>query len=74
MSERPKGYTYEVSVQQLRAFAALTYEQRFAWLESTRTFLVAAATPETIARIKRLRRGESILGDEPAPGLEPPVE
>jgi hypothetical protein len=63
MSEggKPKGYTYVVSETQLRAFAALSYEQRFEWADSTRAFLVEAATPETIERIRRLRRGETIV-------------
>jgi len=34
---------------------------RFEWVESTRALLVEAATPETIERIKRLRRGETIV-------------
>ncbi|MCA9576973.1 MAG: hypothetical protein KC668_16125 [Myxococcales bacterium] len=65
----PKGYTYHVSTEQLRVFARLSYEQRFAWLESTRAFLVAAATPETIERVRRLRRGETVV--EPHAGSPP---
>lgn len=61
--EKPKGYTYVVSETQLRAFSALTYEQRFEWVDSTRAFLVEAATPETIERIRRLRRGETIVAE-----------
>ena len=68
MTPTTKGYVYWVSDEQLRAFASLTPERRFAWIEETRAFLVAAATPETIARILRLRRGESI--DEPTAATE----
>jgi hypothetical protein len=61
MSTPPKGYVYTVSSEQIRVFSALTFEQRFEWVESTRALLVEAATPETIERIKRLRRGETIV-------------
>lgn len=62
-----RGYVYWVSDEQLRAFAALSHEARFAWVESMREFLVAAATPETRERILRLRRGETIV-----PEVAPP--
>jgi len=55
------GYVYWVAEEQLRAFAALSPARRFAWVEETRAFLVSAATPETIERIRRLRRGETIV-------------
>ena len=61
MSAPPKGYVHTVSPEQLRVFSPLTFEQRFEWVESTRALLVEAATPETIERIKRLRRGDSIV-------------
>ena len=61
MSTPPKGYCYTVSPEQIRIFSALTFEQRFEWVESTRALLVEAATPETIERIKRLRRGDTIV-------------
>lgn len=65
MSTPPKGYVYSVSAEQIRVFSALTFEQRFEWVESTRALLVEAATPETVERIKRLRRGESIVAVRP---------
>ena len=61
MSTPPKGYVYTVSAEQIRVFSALTFEQRFEWVETTRALLVEAATPETIERIKRLRRGDTIV-------------
>lgn len=61
MSTPPRGYVYTVSPEQLRVFSSLTFEQRFEWLESTRALMVEAATPETIERIKRLRRGDTIV-------------
>jgi hypothetical protein len=61
MSAPPKGYVYAVSPEQIRVFSALTFQQRFEWVESTRALLVEAATPETIERIKRLRRGDTIV-------------
>lgn len=61
MSTPPKGYVYSVSPKQIRVFSALTFEQGFEWVESTRALLVEAATPETIERIKRLRRGDTIV-------------
>ena len=51
MSTPPKGYVYTVSAEQIRVFSALSFEQRFEWVESTRALLVEAATPETIERI-----------------------
>ena len=62
MTPTTKGYVYWVSDEQLHTFARLSPERRFALAEETRAFLVAAATPETIKRIQRLRRGESIDG------------
>lgn len=61
MKPTDHGYVYWVSDEQLDAFVAATPEQRFEWLESTRAFLVAAATPEVVERILRLRRGETIV-------------
>lgn len=71
MSAPLKGYVYYVSPEQIRAFSGLTFEQRFDWLESTRAMLVEAATPETIERIKRLRRGESIVARAEDASAEP---
>jgi len=61
MSAPPRGYVYTVSPEQIRVFSSLTFEQRFEWLESTRALMVEAATPESIERIKRLRRGDTIV-------------
>lgn len=58
------GYVYWVSDEQLATFASLSYEQRFRWVEETRAFLVAAATPEVKERILRLRRNETITEPE----------
>jgi hypothetical protein len=58
-----RGYVYWVDDEQMRAFSGLTHAQRFEWVESTRAFLVMAATPETTERILRLRRGETICAD-----------
>jgi hypothetical protein len=63
MTSPSRGYVYWVSDEQLAAFAATSYEARFEWLESTRAFFVAAATPEVVERILRLRRGETIVPD-----------
>lgn len=63
MKPEEHGYSYWVSDEQLEAFSKLTYEQRFNWVEETRAFLVAAATPEVVERILRLRRGETITPD-----------
>lgn len=73
------GFVYWVADEQLAAFSRLTPEQRFRWCEETRAFLVAAATPVTIERIRRLRRGDTIDADgsDPVvllPGVEVPEE
>lgn len=64
MTPTERGYTYWVSDEQLEAFSKLTYEQRFAWVSETREFLVQAATPVTIERILRLRRGDTIVSEK----------
>jgi len=54
------GFGYWVSDEQLRAFLALPLIERLRWVEAARAFTLAAQTPETAARMERLRRGETI--------------
>jgi hypothetical protein len=51
-----RGYTYWVSDEQLRTFAALSPARRLRWLEETRELTYRLATPEVRARWQRLRR------------------
>ena len=54
------GFDYEVSDEQLAAFAKLTLLQRLEWLEQARLFTLMARTPETASRQERLRQGKAI--------------
>ena len=49
------GFSYFVSDEQLRAYAALSVEERMQWVEDTRQFTWHTATPETRAAWRRLR-------------------
>lgn len=55
------GFGYDVSDEQLEAFAKLTLFQRLQWVEEARLFTLMARTPETAERQERLRRGETIV-------------
>lgn len=57
------GFYYDVSDEQLDAFARLTLIERLQWAEEARLFTLMARTPETAARHERLRRGETIVPD-----------
>ena len=54
------GFSYWVSDEQLRAYMALPLIARLKWVDDARRFTLAAQTPETRARMERLRRGEVI--------------
>jgi len=51
------GFYYDVTPEQLAAFARLTIEQRLEWVEAAREFTLLTQTPETRERHERLRRG-----------------
>ena len=55
------GFVYQVSAEQLAAFARLTPLQRLEWVEAARQFTLLGQTPETRARQDRLRRGQTIV-------------
>ncbi|HLD13145.1 MAG TPA: hypothetical protein VJB18_00320 [Burkholderiales bacterium] len=55
------GFYYDVSDEQLEAFAKLTPIERLQWVEDARLFTLMARTPETAVRQERLRRGETIV-------------
>lgn len=56
-SERPCGFHYHVSDEQLAVFAARSPEERLAWLEEMREFSVLVAPPHAQASWRRLREG-----------------
>lgn len=58
------GFWYEISDEQLEAFARLTPLQRLKWLDEARRFTLLARTPETAERQERLRRGETIVPED----------
>ncbi|TAM45894.1 MAG: hypothetical protein EPN55_06670 [Gammaproteobacteria bacterium] len=61
-TEKAKGgFYYDVSDEQLDAFARLTLIERLRWAEDARLFTLMARTPETAVRQERLRRGEAIV-------------
>lgn len=55
------GFDYRVSDEQLAAFRKLSMIDRLRWVEAARRFTLAGQTPETRERMKRLRRGETIV-------------
>lgn len=55
------GFYYDVSDEQLDAFARLTLIERLQWVEEARLFTLLARTPETEARQERLRHGGTIV-------------
>lgn len=55
MSEEPRGFTYEVSDEQIDAYRALPIERRIRWIEETARATYALASPEVRARWSRLR-------------------
>ena len=59
-SKEQGGFSYWVSDEQLRAYLALPLLERLRWVDDARRFTLAAQTPETRARMERLRRGEPI--------------
>jgi len=59
-SEPQGGFSYWVSDEQLRAYLALSLIDRLKWVDDARRFTLAAQTPDTRARMERLRRGETI--------------
>ena len=54
------GYSYDVSDEQLTAFAKLTLLERLQWVEDARLFTLMGQTEETRRRHENLRRGGSI--------------
>jgi hypothetical protein len=65
MSAPMRGFDYEVSDEQLAAYAALPIHVRVAWVEETARLVYALATPEVRARWAALRRGEAMPEAEP---------
>lgn len=59
--KEPGGFGYDVSDEQLEAFAKLTPIERLQWADEARLFTLMARTPETAERQERLRRGETIV-------------
>lgn len=57
------GFYYDVSDEQLEAFARLTLIERLQWVEEARLFTLMGRTPETAARQERLRNGGTIVQD-----------
>jgi hypothetical protein len=55
------GFYYEVSDEQLQAFAKLTDLQRLQWADDARRFTLATRTVETAERQERLRCGRTIV-------------
>jgi len=53
----PGGYSYDVSNEQLAAFARLTPLERLQWVEDARLFTLMGQTKETRRRHENLRRG-----------------
>ncbi len=56
--EKPGGFSYTVSDEQLQAFARLTDLERLQWVEDARLFTLLGRTPHTAELQERLRRGE----------------
>ncbi len=56
----PGGYSYDISDEQLAAFAKLTPLQRLEWVEQARLFTLLGQTEETRRRHENLRRGGRI--------------
>lgn len=54
------GFYYEVSAEQLEAFARLSDLERLQWADDARRFTLLARTDVTAARQERLRRGQRI--------------
>jgi hypothetical protein len=61
--ETKGGFYYDVSDEQLEAFARMTLIERLRWVEDARLFTLVARTPETAARQERLRSGGTIVQD-----------
>ncbi len=61
MSEinKPNGFSYFVTAEQLSAFARLTMLERLQWVDEARIFTLMAQTPETKARHESLRKGNN---------------
>ncbi|MCL2524928.1 MAG: hypothetical protein FWF20_05685 [Betaproteobacteria bacterium] len=55
------GFYYDVTPEQLAAFARLSTKQRLEWVEAARKFTLLAQTPEMRERHERLRRGLPIV-------------
>jgi hypothetical protein len=62
MEPTDRGFTYEVSDEQIAAYAARPIHVRMAWVEETARLTWSLASPEVLERWARLRRGETILG------------
>ncbi len=59
MSEnnKPNGFSYFVSAEQLSVFAQLSMLERLQWVEDARLFTLMTQTPETKVRHEALRKG-----------------
>ncbi len=59
----PGGYSYDVSDEQLAAFAKLTPLERLQWVEQARLFTLLGQTDVTRKRQENLRQGKMIDED-----------
>ena len=57
------GYSYDVSDEQLAAFAELTPLERLQWVEQARLFTLLGQTVVTRKRQENLRQGKMIDED-----------
>jgi len=60
------GFYYQVSDEQMAAFAGMSDLERLQWVEEARLFTIAARTPESAACQERLRSGMTIHAGESA--------
>jgi hypothetical protein len=53
-----RGFRHASPIEKLRAFRDAPAEEKLRWLEDMRRFLERSLTPEKLAIMRRLRRGE----------------
>lgn len=58
-NDKPNGFSYFVTAEQLSAFAQMTMLERLQWVEDARLFTLMTQTPETKARHESLRKGNN---------------
>ena len=56
-NDKPNGFSYFVTAEQLSAFAQMTMLERLQWVEDARLFTLMTQTPETKVRHESLREG-----------------